>query len=117
MSLRNNLLLKAFAILLFCFELLAPAFLSATEEHGITENNSKITVIQSTLTLSSFLLEERNEEEREGKDNFILNIDFYDSKQLSFAKHITGSPTTFFSPNECFNTHPPLFQLNCSMLI
>jgi hypothetical protein len=117
MSLRNNLILKAFAILLFCFELLAPAFLSTTEEHSITENNSKITLIQSTLTLSSFLLEERNEEEREGKDSFIVNIDFYDSKWFSFPKQVTSSSISFFSPSECFNTHPPLFQLNCSMLI
>jgi hypothetical protein len=118
MYLRKNKILKLFAILLFSFELLASSAISAMVKETEVPSDSRTTFCQSqSQTISALLfLEERSEEEREGKDAFVAN---------DFFKIFSPSPTTqssslildFSSNKELFDTHPPLFKLHGVFLI
>ena len=92
MHLRNNTILKFFAILLFSFELLAPSVLGANIEIPVMESTEKISIHQSAIMFSSFLLEERSEEEREGKDMNLISFDFYLINWVTISPKICSHP-------------------------
>ena len=117
MHLRNNTILKFFAILLFSFELLAPSVLGANIEIPVMESTEKISIHQSAIMFSSFLLEERSEEEREGKDINLISFDFYLINWVTVSSKITDHQRSIFSNKEQYNTHPPFFILHHTFLI
>ncbi|MCE2994382.1 MAG: hypothetical protein ACK5RG_12935 [Cyclobacteriaceae bacterium] len=110
--------MKFFAILLFSFELLAPALLNSTIEFSASgaSDKSHLSVAQTTIN-SLLFLEECNEEEREGKDALPLAIELYSAKYLSFANHSSRTYIPLHSRQNLFDTHPPLYQLNQVFLI
>jgi hypothetical protein len=73
MGLRSNSILKYFIILLFSFELLAPAFMVGplTQHFDKTSDTQYSQHIGSLDYLTAFLFEESSSEEREGKDYVI----------------------------------------------
>lgn len=117
MSLRNNNVLKFFAILLFSFELLAPSFLSAAISEPRIESGSKTTFALPSHAVSSFLLlEERNEEEREGKDIF-LSAALYPIYWFTVSQETKGFQGQLFLNRDRPGTQQALFKLHCTFLI
>jgi hypothetical protein len=118
MQLRNNHLLKIFAILLFSFELLAPTLLSGHCQEATMSDSSKksLSVAQSNIYYFLFL-EECNEEEREGKDALPPSLELHAFKNLAFSNHTRGTSRPLHSKQSLFDTHPPLYQLNQTFLI
>jgi hypothetical protein len=117
MLLRNNKVLKFFAILLFSFELFAPAFLSTGQDDS-TDSLTKITLSTSHTNICAFLaIEEINEEGREGKDLVpialgILSVQLLSSNASSIS-YLIAAP----SGQDQFETHPPLFTLHRALRI
>ena len=118
MQLRNSYLLKFFAILLFSFELVAPALLNTEAQLDTRRdtNHSHLSAAQSAIN-SLLFLEECNEEEREGKDVLPLAIELYSFKYLSLANHSCRTNIPLRSRQNLFDTHPPLYQLHQVFLI
>ncbi len=118
MQLRNSYLLKFFAILLFSFELMAPALLNteAQPDDSDARDQSHLTAAQSSIN-SLLFLEECNEEEREGKDALPLAIEVYLFKYLSLANYSCRTNIPLQSRQNLFDTHPPLYQLYQVFLI
>jgi len=117
MPFRYNKILRLFAILLFSFEMLAPAVLMATPEnypksqHAESLNESK----RPIDFLTHLIFEEVNNEEREGKNDGLIGLSYIElfSELLKFEPiQVTGS-----LPKEHFDTHPPLFTLHRVLLI
>lgn len=112
-NLRNSTVLRFFAILLFSFEFLAPTFLGASVSEQKTNDHSSSILCQPTHTLTSLLfVEERNEEEKEGRDFFLTQV-FHLASWPASPSIIENQPLRIFSVNDQFNTHPPLFHLHC----
>jgi hypothetical protein len=119
MHLRNNKILKLLAILLFSFELLASTAISAMVREPDVQSEAKTNLSHTQNQNISFLLflEERSEEEREGKDAFFVVNDlfkFFSSTHSTLAISLTQRSS---SNKERFSTHPPLFKLHCTFLI
>jgi hypothetical protein len=119
MNLRNNKILKLFAILLFSFELLASSAISAIIKEPIIESEAKTSLSQSQNQNFSFLLflEERSEEEREGKDVFVAPNDPFRTFSSAPAVLVSSLTLGFSSNKERFDTHPLLFKLHGVFLI
>jgi len=112
-NLRNNTILRFFAILLFSFELLAPAFLGAPACEFETHEGSSAISLQPSHTLTSLLfVEERNEEERNSRD-FFLTENFLAVSWFATASLTENKALQIFQVGDKFNTHPPLFHLHC----
>lgn len=113
MQLRNSYLLKFFAILLFSFELVAPALLNTEAQLDTRRDSNHIHLSAAQSAINSLLfLEECNEEEREGKDALPLSIALFDFKSLSIFSDSRSSYATLHSNQSQFDTHPPLYQLH-----
>jgi hypothetical protein len=123
MKLRKSKALKFFAILLFSFEMIAPALIPTVEAELLSNNfegKSWSNATHHTGFLSSFLFEENTgeEEERESKDKH--TIYFID---LSFDQLIIelGTPgtrhTSWTEPHKKSASQPPLFTLLHKYLI
>ncbi len=119
MHLRNNKILKLFAILLFSFELLASSAISAMIKEPEAPSDSRTTFchLQSQSISALLFLEERSEEEREGKDAFIITSDLFKIFSLSPTAQSSSLALHFSSNKELFDTHPPLFKLHGVFLI
>lgn len=113
---RNNIVLRLFAILLFSFELVVSPLLNASLTIPTEENESETIVQHVSPTLTSFLfIEERNEEEREGKDLSLTNDYYFDCLTANSA--VKNSHQAIPSNGNHFDTRPPLFKLYCNYLI
>ena len=119
MNLRNNKILKLFAILLFSFELLASSAISAIVKEPVLESEAKTALSRSQNQNISFLLflEERSEEEREGKGIFIASNDLFKTFPPTPSAFSSSLPLHFSANIERFDTHPPLFKLHGVFLI
>lgn len=123
MGLRTNKALKFFAILLFSFEMIAPALIASVSEPLELSQETSVYSNEGHLTniISSLLCEENNgeEEERESKDHksHALLSDF-DAFEY-FATRITTETrqTSWVEPHETTASQPPLFTLFHSYLI
>lgn len=112
MLLRNNSLLKLFAILLFVFELLAPSILNVNSKEIIVENGKQICITHTDLGFLSYLLiEEKSEEEREGKDLLLCVINFQESFLLFQPLCAASVEIAPIHHKIKFDTHPPLYKL------
>jgi hypothetical protein len=116
-GIRNNNVLKFFIILLFSFELIAPSLFSASISEPKIESSSKATFTLSSHALSSFLLlEERNEEEREGKD-ILLTVVLYPIYWFTLSLKASGCLSQFSVNRNLHPTQRALFKLHCVFLI
>jgi len=117
MPFRYNKILKLFAILLFSFEMMAPAVLMATPEihperqHAKSLNESD----RSIDFLTHLIFEEVSSEEREGKDDCLIGISFIEL--FSELQKFEPIQITWSLPKEHFDTQPPLFTLHRVLLI
>lgn len=112
-NLRHSTILRFFAILLFSFELLAPAFFVSSTVEQKTEEGSSSLLLQPSHTLSYLLfIEERNEEEKEGRD-FSLTQDVHVISWFATPSLTENKVLPNFQVSNHFNTHPPLFHLHC----
>lgn len=118
MQLRYNKVLKLIAILLFSFELLAPAAFSSTENGNstaITDTTKYSTLSHSLDFLSHLIFEESgSEEEREAKHtlNSLVFTEVFSELQKFEPLNVTWS-----SPIERFDTQPALFRLHRVLII
>jgi hypothetical protein len=119
MHLRNNKILKLFTILLFSFELSASTAISAIAKEPLIQSEAKTALSHSQNQNISFLLflEERSEEEREGKDVFVALNDLFKTFSSTPSALLSSLTLHFSSNKERFDTHPPLFQLHGVFLI
>jgi hypothetical protein len=121
MKLRTSKAFKYFAILLFSFEMIAPALIPATEQpQAIYENESYTSATHPTNLISSLLFEENTgeEEERESKDKHTLSfIDLgFDQVVIKLGTAETRH-TSWTEPHKKSASQPPLFTLFHSYLI
>src|SRR5690242_11712933 len=122
MSLRSCKVLKFFSILLFTFELIAPAFVYEGEE-GKDFPNSDTTISASTFHssfLSHLLFEETSsEEERESRDHKQLSFVSDFSFIVTFVElpEVKTNKGNWVHPREHFDTQPALFTLLHTYLI
>lgn len=120
MPLRYNKILKLFAILVFSFELLAPAILIAAPKESFNDNETKelssiYESVHSFDLLSHLIFEEINNEEKEGKDDYLISVCFievFNELQKFEPILITGS-----LPKDRFDTQPSLYTLHRVFLI
>jgi len=92
MGLRSNSILKYFIIVLFSFELLAPAFMAGplTQHFDKTSDAQYSQQVGSLDYLTAFLFEESSSEEREGKDyaiEFLFVADIFN--ELMKFEHVS----------------------------
>jgi len=118
MLLRYNKMLRVFAILLFSFEMLAPALLMGAPESTLTSENTitHLTGQNQPIDLIAHLIfEEVNNEEREGKDDYLISVCFIEvfNKLQKFEPiHVTWS-----LPKDRFDTQPSIYTLHRVLLI
>lgn len=118
MLLRYTKMLRVFAILLFSFELLAPAVLLGAPESNLTSENtlSQISEQNQSLDLIAHLLfEEVNNEEREGKDDFLISVCFIEV--FNELQKFEPIQVTWSLPKDRFDTQPSLYTLHRVLLI
>ena len=112
MGLRSNSILKHFIILLFSFELLAPAFMTGplTQHFDKSSDAQYSQHIGSLDNLTAFLFEESNSEEREGKDydvEFLFVADTFNELEKFVQTSICRSYV-----QERINSQPSLYTLH-----
>jgi len=118
MLLRYNKILRVFAILLFSCELLAPAVLLGAPESNLSSENtiSNISEQNQPLDLIAHLIfEEVNNEEREGKDDYLISVCFIEV--FNELQKFESEPITRSLPKDQFNTQPSLYTLHSVLLI
>lgn len=125
MNLRTNKLLKFFAILLFSFEMIAPALISSVDSEADIRSEYSKTSITSSTHLTNFiaflLLEENNgeEEERESKDpkpTLYLNDFGFDRSVIELAT-TRSRQTSRVGQHQHSTSQPALFTLFHTYLI
>ena len=120
MFLRTNKVLKYFAIILFTFELVAPAFAAAISSEGFA--NSKATMSNGGSHQSPFvpiLLEESNENEEEKaghKTTLPSDCPLFERCHISFDIHGVDFSSYLHSLQQV-NPFPALYQVHCKFLI
>ncbi|MEQ1584692.1 MAG: hypothetical protein ABL895_02345 [Cyclobacteriaceae bacterium] len=120
MPLRYNKILKLFAILLFSFELLAPAALIAapTESFNSQESQSISNLSESAQSfdlLSHLIFEEVYNEVREGKDDCLISVCFVEV--FSELQKFEPVLITWVLPKDRFDIQPSLYTLHGVLLI
>lgn len=118
MLLRYNKILRIFAILLFSFELLAPAVLLGTPEGDLhSENTISLYSNQNQpLDLIAHLIfEEANNEEREDKDDFLISVCFIEV--FNELQKFEPIQVTWSLPKDRFDIQPSLYTLHRVLLI
>jgi hypothetical protein len=117
MSFRHRIF-RIIAVLVFSFELLAPA-LFAPSEHACEAMNNQRHLVESggSLDLLSHLIfeEVNNEESREGKEHGFTQLWF--TEVFSVLQKFEPANVTWPLPKERFNTQPSLFTLHRVLLI
>ena len=126
MKLRKSKSLKFFAILLFSFEMIAPALISCgNPEAGVDQNQRAFTnATHLPNFLYSLVFEENNgegegEEERESKDhkaNFCFT-DFGFVQAYIALTTVDTRQTSWVETHETRATKPPIFALSHAYLI
>lgn len=119
MLLRHNKMLRIFAILLFSFEMLAPALWLGDHESSITQKSTTyLSLIDQHHVidlLTHIICEEASNEEREGKDDYLIDVCFievFNELQKFQPVQITWSP-----PKDRFDIQPSLYTLHRVLLI
>jgi hypothetical protein len=123
MRLRSSKVLKFFVILLFSFEMIAPALISETTD--VTERYDGRTAITGTPDhlanmMSSLLFEETSsEEERESKDHktTLCFTDFGFVQPFVELTITETRQTSWVDKHERCTSQPPLFALTHSYII
>ena len=117
MPFRYSKILRLFAILLFSFEMLAPAVLMATPEtYPESQQTESLNKSERSIDfLTHLIFEEVNSEEREGKNDCLIGISFIEL--FSELQKFEPIQVTWSLPKEHFDTHPPLFTLHRVILI
>lgn len=118
MLLRYNKILRIFAILLFSFELLAPAVLLGSPESNLISENttSHFSKQNQPLDLIAHLIfEEVNNEEREGKDDFLISVCFIEV--FNELQKFEPLQVIRLLTKDRFDTKPSLYTLNRVLLI
>lgn len=110
--------MKLLVILLFLFELLAPACYASVFEKTTDQEASTSTLLTSAHSagwLSLALFEEStSEEEREDKGDALFLVDSCLCIELfSTLQKFEPVNVTYSRPKEHFDVHPPLFTLHC----
>ena len=121
-QLRTSKPLKYMALVIFCAEFLSPVFLFAPAESG-NEQPSHARLHdhrQASVSLMSLFVEEgTNEGEREGsrqKEQLVI-FDLHFSFSLSGKRQSVMASIPFISQNQLHRASPPLYQLQCLLLI
>jgi hypothetical protein len=118
MLLRYNKILRIFAILLFSLELLAPAVLLGAPESSLTSENtiSHLREQNQPIDLIAHLIfEEVNNEEREGKDDYLISVCFIEV--FNELEKFEPAQVTWSLPKDRFDTQPSLYTLHRVLLI
>jgi len=118
MLLRYNKMLRIFAILLFSFELLAPALWLHND--GSEPATPKLSFHFSEQTqpidlISHLLFEEVNNEEREGKDDFLIGVCY--TEVFNELQKFVPMQINWSLPKDRFNIQPSLYTLHRVLLI
>jgi hypothetical protein len=118
MLLRYNKMFRILAILLFSFELLAPAVLIGTPESNLTFEQGELNINQHHQSLdfiTHLICEEASSEEREHKDSCFISVSFIEVfNELEKFRSIQISSLL---PKDRFNSQPSLFTLHRVLLI
>ncbi len=112
MPLRMNKALKYLIILLFSFEVLAPAFVQSYEEDTIESSNQKhyVDLTGSFDCLAHLFFEENNSEEREGKD--YDSSSFYFIELFSVLEKFKPIEITWSIARDRVESQPSLYTLH-----
>jgi hypothetical protein len=116
MLLKSNKILKLVAILLFLFELLAPAVFATTQPSSeVKSEGINFTSFSHSFDLFSGLIFEEASEEREGKDHTLTGICFVEI--FSILQKFKPVNTSWLTPHQRFDIQPSLFTLHRVLLI
>jgi hypothetical protein len=118
MGLKHSKILKLAAILIFSFELMAPALFACTEfDGGLKTNRTTFNATPHSFTLLSILLFEEvsNEEEREGKDHTLITFSFIEI--FNALQKFKPDDITWLLPVNRSERQPSLFTLYRVLLI
>jgi hypothetical protein len=103
MSLRTNIALKVIAIILFSFEMIAPALISSLNSQSQNQETQISSSDHLANAIANFLCEETNGEEED------ITFEFVEAPSLAFA---TGfRQISWIGPHEVTPSRPPLFTL------
>lgn len=110
-------MLRIFAILLFSFEMLAPALWLGDHVSCITQKSTTCLSDQNQPIdlITHIICEEASNEEREGKDDYLIDVCFievFNELQKFQPVQITWSP-----PKDRFDIQPSLYTLHRVLLI
>jgi hypothetical protein len=124
MRLRTSKALKLFAILLFSFEMIAPALVSVSCDPSARRDSRETFLVDANhlpSLISSLLMEENSgeeEEERESKDHrastYYTDLVFVQAFELIISD---TRQTAWVEPHETTATQPKLFALLHQYLI
>ncbi|HMJ71292.1 MAG TPA: hypothetical protein VK508_20490 [Cyclobacteriaceae bacterium] len=120
MNLRTSKVLKYFAILLFSFEMIAPALIPAAEQpQDVYESESYTNATHPTNLISSLLFEENTgeEEERESKDKHTLYLVDLGFDRVFIQLGTAETRQTSWTEPHKKSASQPLFALFHSYLI
>jgi len=118
MLLRYNKMLRIFALVLFSFELLAPATLLDAPEINSSAERGIISIAihhQSLDFISHLLCEEASSEEREDKNDCLISVCFVEV--FNELQKFQPVQIRWLLPKDRFDTQPSLFTLHRVLLI
>jgi len=118
MLLSYNKILRIFAILLFSFELLAPALLLGDSENNLCSQHAEAYTSgqnQPIDLIAHLIFEEVNNEEREGKDDYLISVCFIEV--FNELQKFEPVQVTWSLPKDRFDTQPSLYTLHRVLLI
>jgi hypothetical protein len=110
--------IKKLAIVLFCFELLAPSIYAMIQTDCSREVNSSFNItIPHTSSLNALLAEQLIEEERDERGNDGLRINSFYQITVLGPIQIQGRGTRHSNRSTFNNAHPLLYKKNCTFRI
>jgi hypothetical protein len=117
MLLRYNKILRIFAILLFSFEMLAPALWLGDHESSITQKSTTYFSHenQSIDLIAHLICEEANSEEREGKNDYLIDVSFVEV--FNELEKFQPVQISWSLPKDRFDIQPSLYTLHRVLLI
>ena len=111
-------MLRIFAILLFRFELFAPALWLQNDNNALTSQKSTFQFSEQTQPLdliTHLLFEEANNEEREGKDDFLIDVCYIEV--FNVLQKFIPLQVNWSLPKDRFDIQPSLYTLHRVLLI
>lgn len=110
-------MLRIFAILLFSFELLAPALWLGDHEKNISQKSttSYSDQHQPIDLITHIICEEASSEEREGKDDYLIDVCFVEV--FNELQKFQPVQITWSLPKDRFDIQPSLYTLHRVLLI